>query len=773
MQMWQALAARTDQGRGVPIEIYLSLVDALYKDMRSLFMGAFAAAGTTLISAIYTGSVLLYLCSVAFILVVLLRAYDAKSYAGRHVLPMSFQEAKAWELRYAVGAAAHVALLGMSCLVAFTVTSDPFVHIFTFSATIAYMIGVSGRNFASTFLVTTQIVSGGVPLSLALVSMGGAYYAVFALVMVPFLISLKFISDRLRRVLLDAVISGREVGILAGRFDTALNNMPHGLCMFDGEGRLLVSNRRVAELLNVARDEAARRPSIGELADDALRGGVLSASEAKRFASEVGRRMKGEADGWIEIDTVDDRTVSVVVNRMAGGGSVVLFEDITERRRTEAKVNELARYDSVTSLFNRAQFRTHLDEAAAAIARRGAFAVHYVDLNEFKPVNDTLGHAIGDKVLCEVAARLRSIARDTDIVARLGGDEFAVLQYPVSQQKDAAALAERIAQQISVPIEVSGHTVVVGASVGIALAPRDGAEGDMLLKNADMALARAKMDGRSGFRFFEQGMDIRAQARRALQVDLRNALAKDEFEVHYQPLYNVHSGRISTCEALLRWAHPVRGMVPPGEFIPLAEEMGLISELGERVLEKACLECAGWPADVRVAVNFSAIQFQRGDLAQRVRAALGAANLAPNRLEIEITESIFLNDSNLTRQWFAELQEMGVRISLDDFGTGYSSLSYLHTYPLNKVKIDRSFLKGIETSKRNLNLLHGMARLAAELGLSVAVEGVETGQQLALVTSEPSVHEIQGWLFGKAMPAEDIRQRLAEPFLSAYAHAAE
>jgi EAL domain-containing protein (putative c-di-GMP-specific phosphodiesterase class I) len=275
-----------------------------------------------------------------------------------------------------------------------------------------------------------------------------------------------------------------------------------------------------------------------------------------------------------------------------------------------------------------------------------------------------------------------------------------------------------------------------------------------------MALYRAKSDGRRAWRFFEQGMDVMAQARRNLQLDLRSALASNAFKVHYQPLLNMHTKRISTCEALLRWPHPVRGMVSPAEFIPVAEEMGLIVEIGNFVLREACLECAKWPDDVRVAVNMSPIQFRRGNVADGIREALAAAKLPASRLEIEITESVFLNDNDLTRHWLDELQKMGVRISLDDFGTGYSSLSYLHSYPLNKVKIDRSFLEGVGTSQRPLNLLHGVARLSADLGMSVVVEGIETEEQLALVASEPSVAEVQGFLIGRAMPHGDVRRLL-------------
>ena len=311
--------------------------------------------------------------------------------------------------------------------------------------------------------------------------------------------------------------------------------------------------------------------------------------------------------------------------------------------------------------------------------------------------------------------------------------------------------------------QINGHQIVVGASIGIAVAPRDGDSADLLLKNADMALYRVKLNGRGSWQFFEQGMDVKAHARRNLQLDLRNALAADAFLVHYQPLYNLRTKRIATCEALLRWPHPERGMVPPGEFIPIAEEMGLIVEIGRLVLRKACIECARWPNDVRVAVNLSAIQFRRDDMANTIREALQAANLAPDRLEIEITESAFLDDSEVTRLWLDQLQDLGVRISLDDFGTGYSSLSHLHSFPLNKVKIDRSFLQGLQASSRSLSLLYGVARLSAELDLAVTVEGVETREQLALIARERSITEVQGFYIGSAVPEEQIRSLLFSP----------
>jgi diguanylate cyclase (GGDEF)-like protein len=625
------------------------------------------------------------------------------------------------------------------------------------------MIGISGRNFASNLLVLAQIVCAGVPMTAALLLVGGWYYALFAFVLVPFFASLKFISDRLRRVLLDAVIAGRDVSLLAARFDTALNNMPHGLCMVDAKGQVVVCNRRLTELFSLPDDVTKRRLPVRALAEESCAAGALSKERAERLALALESRLAGTAEGEVLIDTEHQRMLAITVNPMSEGGAVLLFEDVTDRQVAEAKIHQLARFDSLTGLPNRAFLHDQTEAALAALKRLGPFATLFVDLDDFKQVNDTLGHTCGDALLCAVADRLRSLVRGSDVVARFGGDEFVVLQYPLGDLDESAVLAEQIVGVLGRPFEINGHQIVVGASVGIAVAPRDGDSADLLLKNADMALYRVKLNGRGSWQFFEQGMDVKAHARRNLQLDLRKALAADAFQVHYQPLYNLRTKRIATCEALLRWPHPERGMVPPGEFIPIAEEMGLIVDIGRLVLRKACLECARWPNDVRVAVNLSAIQFRRDDMASTIRDALQAANLAADRLEIEITESAFLDDSEVTRLWLDQLQDLGVRISLDDFGTGYSSLSYLHSFPLNKVKIDRAFLQGVQASGRSLSLLYGVARLSAELDLAVTVEGVETREQLALIARERSITEVQGFYIGSAVPAEQIRSLLFSP----------
>ena len=438
---------------------------------------------------------------------------------------------------------------------------------------------------------------------------------------------------------------------------------------------------------------------------------------------------------------------------------VLLVEDITERKIAQAQINHLARFDSLTGLPNRTILRTNMDNALAECRSDNFCAVHFIDLDQFKQVNDTLGHSRGDILLIAVAERLKSVIRATDVIARFGGDEFVVLQYPVSSQDQVTALARRIVERLKGTYEIDGHEVAVSASVGIAFADGNDVSADQLLRNSDMALYKAKAESRGTWRWFEVEMEAHAQARRGLELDLRNALETEAFDLHYQPIFDVRTRRILSCEALLRWRHPERGMVSPAEFIPVAEEMGIIVEIGEQVLRKACLECRRWPGDTRVAVNLSPIQFSRSNVPALIRQTLAATKLPADRLQVEITESTLLQDTQQTRSALRQLEKLGVKVSLDDFGTGYSSLSYLHNFPLHKIKIDQSFVQDLGNSRR-MTLLRGVARLSAELGLRVTVEGVETEEQLALIASEASIDEVQGYLLGRPMPAADIRTLL-------------
>jgi diguanylate cyclase (GGDEF)-like protein len=379
-----------------------------------------------------------------------------------------------------------------------------------------------------------------------------------------------------------------------------------------------------------------------------------------------------------------------------------------------------------------------------------------LDLDRFKEVNDTLGHPVGDELLRAVAGRLRRCVRETDTIARLGGDEFAIVQISRTQPTDATALASRIIEAIDAPFDIDGHRVAVGTSVGIAIAPTDGTDPDQLLKNADLALYRAKSDGRGTYRFFEQEMDQRMQARRKLELDLRRALVDGEFELHYQPFVNLDRNEVIGFEALLRWRHPERGMVSPAEFIPLAEETGLIVPIGEWALRRACREAIGWPDGIAIAVNLSAAQFRNRQLVQTVVNALAAAGLPATRLELEITESVLLQDAEAAREILLQLRSLGVRIALDDFGTGYSSLSYLRTFPFDKIKIDRCFIADLSTSaEAPLAILRAVTQLGATLGMTTTAEGVETEEQLALVRAVGCT-EMQGHLFSPPRPAHEV-----------------
>ena len=455
----------------------------------------------------------------------------------------------------------------------------------------------------------------------------------------------------------------------------------------------------------------------------------------------------------------DEIEVLIYARRVPFGRSpaiLVAVVDVTERRQAEARIAHMAHHDALTDLPNRLLFHERLNELLGRVKLHGdTLAVHCLDLDHFKGVNDTLGHPIGDELLKAVAQRLKQCVRDTDTVARLGGDEFAVVQWPLPSPNQAGSLANALIEVVSKPYDINGHEFVVGASIGIALAPGDGDTSDALLRNADMALYRAKAEGRGTAHFFEPEMDRRIQARRLLELDLRKAFANGELELFYQPLVDLKTDRVSGFEALLRWPHPERGMIPPADFIPLAEEIGLIVPLGEWVLRHACTEATRWPEEFKLAVNLSPAQFRSRGVVKAVLTALAYSRLAPSRLELEITESVLLGETEANLATLHQLREIGVRISMDDFGTGYSSLSYLRSFPFDKIKIDRSFVRELAERPDCLAIIRAIAGLGHSLGIATTAEGVETAEQLEKVRAEGCT-EVQGYLFGKPQPASEL-----------------
>jgi diguanylate cyclase (GGDEF)-like protein len=549
------------------------------------------------------------------------------------------------------------------------------------------------------------------------------------------------------------------------RFDAALNNMPHGLVMCNESGQIVVMNRRFSEIYRIDPDHLGVGCAFKDvLTFDTTRDHV--GVDPKTCLPFDNRFMPSSNERSTRITTIaDGRTIAVSYEPMQDGGWITIHEDITERRRSEEQVIFLARHDALTGLANRVKFLERLDQALALAERGNAFALLCLDLDGFKAVNDTFGHPIGDGVLKVVADRLLDIVRESDIVARLGGDEFAILQLGVSTPREAAALARRIVRIVGQPYEVDGHRATIGTSIGITLIPSDGMHQVQVLKNADLALYRAKQDGRGTWRFFEQAMDDQAKARREMEVDLRSALSLGQFELHYQPVVCARRRTVTGFEALLRWRHPTRGIVPPSAFIPVAEEIGLVVPIGAWVLNTACAEATNWPDHLRVAINLSPIQFRGQSLVDTVTDVLQSSGIASQRLELEITESVLLQDNERTKSILKDLRALGTRIALDDFGTGYSSLSYLHSFPFDTIKIDRCFVSELPAREECATIIHAIIGLGKSLHMHTTAEGVETEEQLELLAAAGCT-EVQGYYFSKPVPAPSIPELIRR--LSSY-----
>jgi diguanylate cyclase (GGDEF)-like protein len=540
--------------------------------------------------------------------------------------------------------------------------------------------------------------------------------------------------------------------------DAALNNMSQGLVMFDSSARLIVCNQRYLELYRVSSEVVKPGSTFREILDQRVAAGNLFVDDVDQHIAEV---LAGVARGLEFSRTVtlrDGRIIRGVNHPTADGGWVATLEDITEEKRAEERIVHVAHHDALTGLPNRILFAEQLEQALKRVRRGERLAVFYIDLDHLKRVNDTLGHPIGDKLLKGVADRLRGCIRDIDIVARLSGDEFAIIQSSIDGPADAGALAIRIREAIRAPADLNGHQVVIDASIGISIAPDDGTGLDALLKTADIALYEAKNNGRGTYCFFEPEMNERMQVRGKLEQDLQRALANGEFELFYQPIVNLRDNKIRAFEALLRWHHPERGMVSPSEFIPVAEEMGLIIPLGEWVLRAACAEVATWPSEINVSVNVSPLQLTNKNLVNVVVSAIASARIPANRLEIEITESVFFEKTFANISTLKQLHELGVRFVMDDFGTGYSSLGYLLSFPFSKIKIDRSFIAGLSDKKESRAIVRAVANLARDLKMIATAEGVETDQQLEQVRILGCT-EMQGYLFSRPLPAAEIRRK--------------
>lgn len=549
----------------------------------------------------------------------------------------------------------------------------------------------------------------------------------------------------------------RRLSVEKQRLDTAMNTMSQGLLMFDQDERLIVCNRRYIEMYGLSsqivkpganfRDVIQHRHDTGSFDGDVD-------SYCDRVLSTIGTRQSSV------VETRNGRLIEIRNQPSITGGWLATHEDVTERIRADERIAHMAHYDSLTDLPNRVLMLGHLDHRVAELAAGRPFAVLYVDVDEFKGINDSLGHEIGDEVLRQVATRLRGCAKAGDLVARLGGDEFAIVTAATCDHAELADLAEKILKEFGAPADCKGHEIRTDVSIGIAVAPDHASNVEDLLKRADMAMYAAKSEGRGTYRFFAPEYDAKAKQRRQLELDLRQALGRSEFELHYQPLVDLGTNTVTGCEALLRWHHPERGLVSPAEFIPIAEETGLISEIGEWVLKTACHEAVTWPGQIRIAVNVSPVQFRTKTLALKVAAVLAESGLAAGRLELEVTETVLIRDDEEALTILQQLRDLGVRIALDDFGTGYSSLSYLHRFPFDKIKIDRSFISDIGESADSSPIVKAVVSMATARHMATTAEGVETEGQRKIL-QELGCSQMQGYLFSPAIPGPRLKQLLS------------
>ncbi|MDR4306614.1 EAL domain-containing protein [Chelatococcus sambhunathii] len=536
------------------------------------------------------------------------------------------------------------------------------------------------------------------------------------------------------------------------RFDAALENMTQGLCMFDAESRLVVVNNRYCDIFGLNRSILRVGMTQREIVEELVRLGRYQKGLTVDQICEGTRTSLALGHGApVHRELADGRVIAVSYRLMEGGGWVATFEDVTERRRNEARIAHMARHDALTGLPNRVALR-EIGPDLQQDRMAGKLAVLCLDLDRFKAVNDAHGHSVGDSLLRAVADRLRANLGDVDLVVRLGGDEFAVLNR-VKDEQESLRLGLRVIELLGAPYVLGDIPVQVGVSVGVAIDEDGGRDIELLLRNADMALYHAKSLGRGAVSLFDPKMDDQAQARMELERDLRTALATGALELHYQPLLELSEGAVTGMEALVRWRHPRKGMISPAAFIPVAEETGIILQLGEWVLNQACRDAAGWPSDVSVAVNVSAVQLRHRSFAQSVLLALASSGLRPERLELEITESVLLDDTEIILETLHLLRRMGIRIAMDDFGTGYSSLSYLRRFPFDKIKIDQSFVRN--AAGEGGAIIRALVGLGATLGITTLVEGIETEEQLATVRAE-GAQEAQGFLFSPPKPAHEV-----------------
>ncbi|KRB34442.1 diguanylate phosphodiesterase [Mesorhizobium sp. Root695] len=740
----------------IPADVYIQFVRSLFDNAHMLVIGGVCYWILGFMIYLRTNNPLFLAFSFVLLSICLFRYFGIRSFRKAGGVIADVQEAQRWERNYILKGSLQGLGLGALCFISIYVYPDPFAELAATSLAIATLVTVVGRNYGSPLMVRIFSVTFIGPAALALLLRMDAPSVILGLMIIPLTFVTINSADHVRDVLFSAVIGHKEARKLALRFDRALNTMSHGLVMLGPDGRVAVANAEAAHLMSLKSGDALLGRSIHGLLMRGVAGGMLAPKDCRYIEAQLTRALREGRDRKVLVSLANGQHYEFSAREGSQELGVITFEDVTARVEAEDKIRFMARYDNLTGLPNRAYFHELIGEAMVSGDRDRLCGLAVLDLDDFKSVNDTLGHPIGDGLIYAVAERLAAIAGQGITVSRFGGDEFMIFFDRVEDESHLTSQLDEIFAGLQGEVDVAGHGLRIQASGGAVLSRVKDTDVDAMIVKADLALYKAKELGKNGWRLFEAAMDAAFRNRQLMKADLRSAVESHGLRVVYQPIVAMSTMRIASCEALCRWDHPDLGPVSPSIFIPLAEEMGIISEISTFVLQAACTECAKWPDQTSVSVNLSAKDFRNRDVIQKVRDALAASGLTASRLEIEVTETALLDDKSLTRQYIEELKQIGVRIALDDFGTGYSSLSYLHKLPLDKIKIDRSFLIDVTQNPRSLELLKGIVNLSRPLGLAVTVEGVETFEQLKILALQVKPDLVQGFLFGAALSASGI-----------------
>ena len=738
----------------MPANDYVSIVRSVFKDRVAMLFGMSATAVGAGATAIQSNAPFLFAYAAAFLLLALIRNREALAFEAAGLTSKDLDQVEYWEFRATLSGSIAAIVYGTWSFTALVFVGDGYATLTAVTITVAAMVGIVARNYGLDRLVTLQSLLVGVPLTLGLMMVGDVYHILLAMLFAPMLISFRSVATDIRNVLLTAVHDRVEVSRLAVELDTALATMSHGLCMLDSNLKVAVANDQIQMMLCGMSGMNCVGRDFREMIQIAQSKGALTELSGQRLATAVANGDQSK----LVLQLHDGRQCEVSIN-VRNAQTVLVVEDITERVQAENRIKFMARFDPLTNLPNRAYFSEQVTSRLKKYQAQNMdtnVAMMIIDIDDFKHINDSFGHPLGDRLLAVVSRRIRQTLDSHVVVGRFGGDEFTVFFDKGVQQHLIENAASVLLNALGKPILFDGANIEVRASAGFVISEASHCDLDWLLKRADLALYASKGDGKSKWSIFHRQMDRDYNERLKMKDALRKALEHDELSLAYQPVIDLRTRKIVGCEALIRWNHPELGTIPPSIFIPIAEEMGVISELTDWVLHTAMQECTNWPEEIGVAVNISARDFRGDNVQNMVASALAKSGLAPERLEIEVTETVLVDELKVASSALSEIAAKGVGIALDDFGTGYSSLGYLHDLPFSKLKIDRTFTADVTSDPRSLKLMRNIARMSRDLEMTVTVEGVETEEQLEVIAQLGLIDQIQGYLFGVPVPQSEI-----------------